>query len=375
MRVALVHDWLTGMRGGEKVLEGIVSLFPESELFTLYHVKGAVSEAIESRPIHTSFVQRVPEAHFRKLLPLFPRAIERFDLTGFDLVVSTSHCVAKGARPAPGAPHVCYCHTPMRYVWTAFEEYTAPGRTPLAARLALSWSAGYLRRWDVRTASRVTTFVANSENVADRIRRFYSREAHVLRPWVDHETFTPGDGGEPYFLVVTALVPYKRVELAIDAFRGVDAALIVAGDGPLRERLAREAPANVRFVGRVSDESLRELYRRCRALVFPGEEDFGIVPLEAMACGRPVIAYRAGGALETVVEGTTGLFFDAQTPESLRAAVAAFDENAFDAAHIRAHAERFDRGRFLDRFREIVSDVLAGRTDRADATLASGSGH
>lgn len=361
MRVALVHDWLTGMRGGEKVLEGILTLFPGSEIFTLFHVPGSVSAAIESRPIHTSFIQRAPggEAHFRKLLPLFPRAIERFDLGGFDLVVSTSHCVAKGVLPPRGVPHVCYCHTPMRYIWTSYEEYVGRGRASLAARLALAASVGYLRRWDVESAARVGVFVANSENVARRITRIYGREAIVLRPWVDHGFYTPGEGARSErFLVVTALVPYKRVELALEAFAGLDRELVVAGGGPLLGRLSRRAPRNVRFLGRVSDEVLRDLYRTSRALVFPGEEDFGIVPLEAMACGTPVIAYRAGGALETVVEGRTGVFFDEPTPDALAAAVRGFDADRFDSSWTRAHAERFDRARFLAAFGEIVNDAI-----------------
>jgi glycosyltransferase involved in cell wall biosynthesis len=349
------------MRGGEKVLEGILALFPESEIFTLFHVQGSVSAAIESKPIHTSFVQRAPggERHFRKLLPLFPRAIERFDLSGFDLVVSTSHCVAKGVRVPRGVPHVCYCHTPMRYIWTSHDEYVGRGRASLPARLALAATIGYLRRWDVESARRVDVFVANSENVARRIRRIYGRDAIVLRPWVDHAFFTPGpEPPSPWFLVVTALVPYKRVEIAVDAFRTLDKELIVAGGGPLLERLSRSAPAHVRFTGRVSDETLRDLYRGAQALVFPGEEDFGIVPLEAMACGTPVIAYRAGGALETVVEGTTGVFFDEKTERALASAVRAFDRGRFDAARVRAHAERFDRARFLAAFREIVNDAV-----------------
>jgi glycosyltransferase involved in cell wall biosynthesis len=372
--VALVHDWLTGMRGGEKVLEGILTLFPESELFTLFHVPGAVSPPIEARPIHTSFIQRVPEAHFRKFLPFFPRAIERFDLSGFELVVSTSHCVAKGVRVPSGVPHVCYCHTPMRYIWTSYEAYVGRGRAPLLARLALAASVGYLRRWDVESARRVSRFVANSENVARRIKRIYAREAIVLRPWVDHAFYTPGDRRGDRYLIVTALVPYKRVEIAIEAFRDLDAELVIAGGGPLLERLSRHAPGNVHFTGRVSDETLRDLYRTARALVFPGEEDFGIVPLEAMACGTPVIAYRAGGALETVVEGTTGTFFDEQTPAALADAVRAFDTTRFDAGRIRAHAERFDRARFLGAFREIVNDTMSesGAARPASARDATG---
>lgn len=362
MRVAVVHDWLTGMRGGEKVLEGILSRFPGAELYTLVHLPGTVSPAIESHRIHTSFVQRLPgvDVHYRKYLPLFPRAIEGFEVGEVDLVVSTSHCVAKGIRVPRGVPHVCYCHTPMRYIWSAYDDYFGPGRAPTHVRAAMRAVLGYLRRWDVASSDRVTQFVANSHNVAGRIRALYGRDAEVIHPWVDHETFTPmGEPGEAD-LLVSALVPYKRVELALEAYARLRRPLIVAGDGPERDRLAAHMPDNVTFLGRVSDHELRELYRRCRALVFPGEEDFGIVPLEAMACGRPVIAYGAGGALETVVEGVTGTFFTPQTPEALMAAVDGFDPAGLDPVAIRAHAVGFDRAAFLSRFDAIVAAARAG---------------
>jgi len=362
MRVAVVHDWLTGMRGGEKVLEGILSRFPGAELYTLVHLPGTVTPAIEAHPIHTSPIQRLPgvDVHYRKYLPLFPRAIEAFDVGDVDLVVSTSHCVAKGIRVPRGVPHVSYCHTPMRYIWSAYDDYFGPGRAPVHVRAAMRAVVGYLRRWDVRSSERVTQFVANSHNVAGRIRAIYGREAEVLHPWVDHDTFTPGGEDGDADLLVSALVPYKRVELAIEAYARLGRPLVVAGDGPERDRLAARVPANVTFLGRVGDDELRALYRRCRALVFPGEEDFGIVPLEAMACGRPVIAYGAGGALETVVEGVTGTFFTPQTAEALMAAVERFDPAALDPAAIRAHAVAFDRTTFLTRFDAIVERARSG---------------
>jgi glycosyltransferase involved in cell wall biosynthesis len=343
MRVAIVHDWLTGMRGGEKVLEGILSLYPKADVFTLLHVPGSVSPAIEAHPIRTSFLQRMPalRSHYRKYLLLFPRAIESLDFRAYDLVISSSHCVAKGARVPAGIAHVCYCHTPMRYIWDRYADYFGPGRTSLPIRTVMAGSAGWLRRWDVETSRRVTTFVANSRYVADRIRRIYDRPADVVYPWVDHATFTPdGEAADSFYLVLSALVPYKRVA-----------------------RLEAHATSNVEFVGRVDDEELRRLYRRCRALVFPGEEDFGIVPLEAMACGRPVLAYRAGGAMETVIEGESGGFFDAQTAASLAGAVRRFEPERFDPAAVRSIALRFDRERNLSAFRTIVERAVTGARD------------
>jgi glycosyltransferase involved in cell wall biosynthesis len=362
MKVALVHDWLTGMRGGEKVFEGITTLFPKGEIFTLVHVRGSVSSILEARPIHTSFLQRVPGVarHYRKLLPLYPRAIESFDLSSFDLVVSSSHCAAKGVRVPPGVPHVCYCHTPMRYLWDHYSTYFGPGRARWFVRGTMACVARRLRRWDVATSRRVDVFVANSSNVAARIRRIYDRDALVLRPWVDHAFYTPGGEVSDYFLLVSALVPYKRNEVAIEAFRGLTHRLLVAGSGPDRERLEQGAPSNVVFLGHVPDERLRDLYRGARALLFPTDEDFGIVPLESMACGRPVIALRRGGALETVVDGVTGTFVEEQTPEALRAVVRAFSAERFDPKTVRAHAVRFDRTHFLAEFQRIVDTVGSG---------------
>jgi glycosyltransferase involved in cell wall biosynthesis len=371
--VAIVHDWLTGMRGGEKVLEGILTRYPGAEIHTLVHLPGTVTPAIESHRIHTSFVQRLPgvATHYRKYLPLFPRAIEAMEVGEVDLVISTSHCVAKGIRVPPGVPHVCYCHTPMRYIWSSYDDYFGAGRAPAHVRAAMRMVVGHLRRWDVATTDRVTRFVANSHNVARRIRDIYQREADVLHPWVDHAFFEPGGARGDCYLLVSAMVPYKRVDLAIAAFADLGRPLVVAGDGPERARLEARAPSTIRFVGRVDDAELRSLYQGCRALIFPGEEDFGIVPLEAMACGRPVIAYRAGGALETVVEGVTGVFFDSPSPEALARAVEGFDPDAVDPTIIRGHAMGFDRSAFLSRFDEIVAGV---RGDAGLSLTSSGGG-
>lgn len=344
-RIAIIHDWLTGMRGGEKVLEVLCELFPQATLFTLLHNPGSVSPAVERLPVRTSFVQRLPFAasRYRHYLPLFPRAVERFDLREFDLVISSSHCVAKGAVPTPGALHVCYCHTPMRYAWELFDDYFSAARVGRLRHRVLHRIAGYLRRWDVRTADRVDHFIANSQHVRDRIRRHYGRSAEVIYPPVDTARFTVSQANDGYFLVVSALVPYKRVDLAVEAFNQLGARLLVVGSGPEARPLQATAKKNVTFLGWQPDDALRDLYAGCRALIFPGVEDFGIVPVEAMASGKPVIAFAKGGALETVVPRTTGVLFPEQTVECLADAVRCFDESRFSPRAIRDHALRFDR--------------------------------
>ena len=300
MRVALVHDWLTGLRGGEKLLEGLAGLFPDSDLYTLIHIPGSTTERIERLRIHSSPLSGFPGVarHYRKLLPLFPAMIERFRLEGYDLVLSNSHSFAKGVRVAPNTPHVCYCMTPIRYVWDHADTYLGRGvRRALATPLV-----EYLRRWDKRTSTpeRVASFVAISNAVAERIRRHYGRDSLVVHPWVDTERYAPsGEKPEDFYLLVGGFAPYKNEQLAIEAFRRLGRSLIVAGDGPRRRAVEATAPENVRFLGRVSDARLAELYASCRALIHPQEEDFGIVAVEAMAAGRPVIALDAGGARET----------------------------------------------------------------------------
>jgi glycosyltransferase involved in cell wall biosynthesis len=382
MRVALVHDWLTGMRGGERVLDEICGMFPDADLFTLFHVPGSTSARIEARRIVASPLSRLPGAarHYRKLLPLHPWAIERFDLRGYDLVLSTSHAVAKGVRAPRGAVHVCYCFTPMRYVWDQADAYLGRGlRRALATPLV-----AYLRAFDRRTSTpdRVQRFVAISHCVADRIRRHYGREASIVFPPVDVERLRPDPallaGGAPdeAYLLVGGFVPYKREDVAIEAFRRLGRPLLVAGDGPTRADLEAGAPPNVRFLGRVSDDALAGLYARCRALVYPQDEDFGIVAVEAQACGRPVIALGRGGAIDTVKplgEGgpgaATGLFFREQTPEALAEAVLRFEAaeatGAFVPAAIRAHAEGFGPARFR---RELGREIDAALSEASAPT-------
>jgi glycosyltransferase involved in cell wall biosynthesis len=370
LRVALVHDWLTGMRGGERCLEVFCELFPDADLFTLLHVPGSVSPVIERRRIVTSFVQRLPQARdrYRYYLPLFPAAMRTFDFSSYDLVLSSSHAVAKAARRRPGATHVCYCFTPMRYIWDLYDDYFG-ARAPLAARIAMPAVAAALRRWDRRTSARVDRFVAISRFVADRIRRVWRREADVIHPPVDVARFAIADDGPgDYDLVVSALVPYKRVDLAVAAATRMKRRLLVVGSGPEARRLAAMAGPTVEFLGWRGDAEVAQLYARCRALLFPAMEDFGIVPLEAMAAGRPVVAYGVGGATETVVgldEGAdappTGVFFREQTVEALVGAVGTLERNArrFEPKALRARAETFDRPLFRDRVAAYLARAVA----------------
>jgi len=350
------------MRGGEKVLLSLLHLFPDAPIFTLLHVKGSVAPEIEAREIRTTFVQHLPAVatRYRHYLPLFPRAAESFDLRGFDLVLSSSPCVVRGVRPAPGARHVCYCHTPMRYVWDRYDDYFGPGRVGPVAGLVIPHLARRLREWDAATASRVHQYVANSAYVAGRIERYYHRSAVVVPPPVDTDFFTPGpDTPGSYDLVVSALAPYKRIELVLEAYRGTGWPLRIVGSGPEAARLREMAPEEAVFLGPVPDGELRELYRGCRAVLMPGVEDFGIVPLEAMACGRPAVVFGEGGGLETVEHGRTGLVFREPTAEALRAAIVTLGETAFDRLALRARAEAHRPSLFESRLRAVVEGALA----------------
>jgi len=356
-RVALVHDWLTGMRGGERCLEVFCELFPAADLYTLLHVPGSASPAIERRRIVTSFIQRLPQAErrYRHYLPLFPAAVRGFDLRGYDLVLSSSHAVAKSVRVPAGALHVCYCFTPMRYVWDLYDDYFGPRSGP-AARLLMPPVAAWLRRWDRRTAAGVQHFVAISRFVADRIRRTYGRDADVIHPPVDVSRFRLDESPGDFYLVVSALTPYKRVDLAVGACRRLGRRLVVVGTGPEEGRLRGLAGSTVELLGWRDDAAVAELYAGCRALLFPPLEDFGITPLEAMAAGRPVIAFGRGGARETVVppgegEAPTGLFFERQTVEDLVDAIRRFESGAvtFEPKALRRRAEAFDRPLFKER--------------------------
>ena len=364
-RVALVHDWLTGMRGGEKVLESLCRLFPDAPLFTLVHKRGSVSPLIESRRIRTSIVQRFPRAaeRYREYLPVFPAVIELFDLDRFDLVISTSHCAAKSVVVAGRAVHVCYCHSPMRYAWDQFPHYFGIARVGRLRNAVFRPVLASMARWDRATAHRVHCYVANSRYVAGRIARYYNRQASVLHPPVDAEFFTPGGASpEPYVLVVSALVPYKRLEIAIEAAARARVPLKVVGTGPDLPRLQAMAGRGVEFLGAASADVLRELYRRAQAVILSGEEDFGIVPLEAMACGRPAIALGRGGACETVQHEVTGLLVPADTPDAFAEAIARVPTCRFDGATLRSHAMTFGVQRFETALGALIGDALHAGT-------------
>ena len=365
MKLALVHDWLTGMRGGEKALEVVCERFPGAELFTLIHVPGSVVPVIERRPIHTSFVQHLPgvSRHYRSYLPLFPRAIERFQFDGFDRVLSLSHCVAKSVITPPGVPHVCYCFTPMRYAWDQFDAYFGPDRIgPIASRLMRPVMTR-MARWDRDTSDRPDRYVAISHYVAGRIGRYYNRVATVVYPPVDTGFFRPdATAPERFALIVSALVPYKRIELAIEACDLAHVPLKIVGDGPERPALERASRGRAEFLGRLGDDEVRSLYRRAGVVLLPGEEDFGIVPLEAQACGRPVVALARGGSLETVVPGTTGVLVNELSADAFAAGIDTAFTARFDAVEIRRHAEGFGRERFGDELEALVRDPIeAGR--------------
>lgn len=360
MRVAIVHYWLLGMRGGERVLEEIAGLYPQADVFTHVADPARLSPALASRRIRETFVGRLPFARrlYKAYLGFMPRALEELDLRGYDLVISSESGPAKGVTVPPAARHFCYCHSPMRYVWDQFPDYAAEMPAPMRALFARQ--AHRMRAWDCATAGRIDRIAANSAFVAERVRRYWARSAEVIHPPVALDRFAAAkrERDAPY-LFVSALTGYKRADLAIDAFRGSDRRLDIIGDGPDRARLERTAPANVRFLGPVADDQVAAAYGRSRALIFPGEEDFGLTPVEAMASGLPVIAFGRGGATETVRDGETGVFFDEQSAGSLREAVERFERLDFDPARLRERAERFSQSAFRERFGGAVDALMA----------------
>lgn len=359
IQAGLCHDWLIGMRGGERVLELLADRYPDAPLYTLIHNPGAVSERIESHDIHTSPLQKIPGIfeNYRIFLPFMPMMARSWKPSSeLDVMISTSHCVAKSIRTAPSTKHICYCFTPMRYAWLFQEEYFP---SPVK-RTMLSPAMAALRRWDKATIDRVDRFLAISNHVRDRINAFYGREADVVYPPTDTEFFTPGDAPrEEFDFLISAMVPYKKVDLAIQAYTESGHPLKVMGSGSGLEDLKNMAGPNIEFLGRQPDEILRECYRTCRFLLFPGEEDYGIVPVEAMACGTPVIAFGKGGATETVKEGVSGLFFREQTPEALWCAVEEAADRTWDHAAIRKRAEQFDTASFMQGMETIITETIA----------------
>ncbi|HJZ48065.1 MAG TPA: glycosyltransferase [Roseiflexaceae bacterium] len=358
MHVAIIHDYLNQYGGAERVLEALHDLHPDAPVYTSLYDPQAMPEFYRSWDIRTSWMQKLPgwRRHFQKYFLLYPSAFESFDLSDYDLILSSSSAYAKGVIPAPGARHICYCHTPMRFAWRTDDYIKREGFGRLQ-RAVLPLMLSYVRLWDVATTPRVDQFVANSREVAARIARYYGRTATVIAPPVDLSPYRPPAPGN-FYLAGGRLIPYKRLDLVIRAFTALGLPLKVFGDGRDRERLEALAGSNVVFLGQISEEQRRDLFASCKAFIFPGEEDFGITPLEAMSAGRPVIAYAAGGALETVIEGVTGQFFYEQSAAAIAAAVATARVDCYDPAVIRRHAERFSREVFLARMREVINDTM-----------------
>lgn len=371
MKVAIVHYWLVGMRGGEKVLEALLDLYPEAVIITHVYDPASVSDRIRRHEVRETFVGRLLGArkHYQKYLPLMPRALEQMDMQDFDLIVSSESGPAKGIVPRPDATHVCYCHSPMRYIWDHYHVYRAgAGRL---TRAVMPYLSHRLRIWDVSTAARVDHFIANSSFVAARIRKYYRREAEVIAPPVAVDAFAIHPQVGDNYLLAGELVHYKRPDLAIAAFTASGRKLVVVGDGEMRARLEAQAGPNITFRGRVGFDQLKAEFATARALIFPGEEDFGIVPVEVMASGRPVVALRRGGALDYVVPGKTGVFFDSQTVDSLNAAVDALEAHPSLTAQpdlLRAHAKTFGGDVFRAKIKASVEQAMA-------QTNARGPGH
>ncbi|MFH0852647.1 MAG: glycosyltransferase [bacterium] len=356
MRVALVHDYLNQYGGAERVLEAFCEIWPDAPIFTLLYNKERTGHAFCGRRIRTSFLQRLPfvKSHHRPFLMLMPLAIESFDLSKYDVVISDSASFAKGVITRPGTLHICYCHTPTRYAWDDSHKYIREFGYPGFIKKLIPFFMNYLRIWDQAAAERPDIFIANSNCVAGRIKKYYHQEATIINPPVKSDIFYISSQVENYFLAVGRFLPYKRFDLVIGAFNRLGRPLKIVGAGPEFKNLCRIAGPTIEFLGQVNDEKLRHLYARCQALVFPQEEDFGIVAIEAMACGRPVIAYRAGGALETIKEGETGVFFNEQEVSSVVDAVKEFDVKSFDPQKIRRAALAFDKEIFKHKIRDFV---------------------
>ncbi|MGF6591387.1 glycosyltransferase involved in cell wall biosynthesis [Pseudomonas sp. 2835] len=362
IRVAVVHDWLVTFAGAEKVLAEIISLWPQADLFSVVDFfSDTERKKIGGKVATTTFIQRLPQARkrYQLYLPLMPLAIEQLDLSGYDLIISSSHAVAKGVMTGPDQLHICYCHSPIRYAWDLQNQYLIESNKSEGLK---GWLARYLlfkiRNWDARTANNVEHFVSNSNYIGRRIGKVYKREATTIYPGVDVQDFALTPGKEDFYLTASRMVPYKKMDLIVRAFSAMpDKKLVVIGDGPQFDKVTQAAGPNVQVLGYQPFEVLRDHMQRCRAFVFAAEEDFGITPVEAQACGTPVIAFGKGGALETVVEGKTGVFFYQQTEAAICAAISQFESAGdFDPASIRAHAEQFAPEIFRERFKRFVDD-------------------
>lgn len=357
-KIAIVHDWLVVPGGAERIIKIFCELFPDADLYSLVYEPNLMKDYLNPRKVNTSFIQKLPfgKKKYQAFLPLMPLAIEQFDFSSYDLVISSSSSVAKGVITGAKTLHICYCHTPMRYAWDMYHKYIEQNRIRGIKKAAVAAFMNYIRIWDRLSADRVDYFIANSQNVAARIKKHYQKESTVIYPPVNTEFYNLGETQEDFFLVVSRLVPYKRIDLVVEAFNELRLPLVIIGDGSEYKKLKFMAKDNIKLLGRLSDEEISKYYSKCRAFIFPGEEDFGITPLEAMASGKPVVAYRGGGVMETVIEGKTGLFFDKQCKEDLIEAVKKYIkyENGFNKYDIRNHALKFSGERFK---KEIMSFI------------------
>ena len=356
MRVALVHDYLVQYGGAERVLESLCEIFPDAPVYTLIYDKDSTSGAFDNRKIRTSWLQKIPLArsHHRLFPILMPMAIESFDLSGFDLVISDSNSFAKGILTKPETLHICYCHTPIRYGWDDSHKYIKEFHYSALTKKFVPFMMNYIRLWDKISDRRPDRYIANSNFVAKRIKKYYSQSSEIIYPPVDIKKYYITKNISDYFLMVGRLLPYKRFDIAIEAFNRIEIPLKIIGEGPEIKRLKKKARSNIEFLGRLNDKQIKDYYAQCRALIFPQEEDFGIVALEAMASGRPVIAFRGGGALETIEEEKTGVFFNEQTPESLMEAVKNFNQASFNPEAIRQHALGFDKEIFKEKIEQFI---------------------
>ncbi len=360
MKVAIVHDWLVTNAGAEKVLRSIINIYPDAEIFSLVDFLSPEERdiIIDGKKVHTSFIQKLPYAkkHFRNYLPLFPKAIESFDLSAYDLIISSSWAVAKGVKKTPDQLHITYCHSPMRYIWDQADQYLK-GAKGLIAKLFIN----YLRKWDLKSASNVDFFIANSHHIAEKIKRIYNRDAEVIYPPVDVDKFEVSEYKEDYYVTASRMVPYKRLDLIIEAFNEMpDKNLIVIGSGPEKEKLISKASSNIKIIGHQDTDKLKVYMQKAKAFVFAAEEDFGIIVVEAMACGTPVIAWNYGGTGESVIDGETGILFAEQTKDSIIAAVKKFEgiSGNFNPELIRKHSKNFSRTKFENNIKNFVDEKV-----------------
>jgi len=357
LKIALVHDYLNQFGGAERVVEALTEIFPQSPIYTSIYDENKMPPAFKKEIIEVSYLQKMPFilGFFKLYLFMYPTVFQKMDLSGFEVVLSSSSAFAKGVSKPQGSMHICYCHNPARFLWQ-FDDYMEREKVPHFFKAGLNFLLEDMRQWDLKNSERVDHFIANSKAVADRIKKIYGRESAIINPPVEARMFRPSPVDQDYYLVVSRLNSYKKIDIVVEAFNQLGLDLIIIGEGPDKSRLEALAKDNIRFLGRLNDQETAKYYSKCRALIFPGLEDFGIVPLEAMASGRPVIAFRGGGALETVVEGKTGLFFDKQEPQALAQAIEKFNFMSFDKDRIRAHALQFDKPVFKQKIKAFVDE-------------------